>query len=329
MAKGIGRLFQLGIAKETTRGTAETAATFWIPWSEISLDEKDTKILDEQTRGVIEDSVGMSIVKQWAEGTLKAPIGDKHFGLILLAAFGLVTTTDNPDVDPSVKDHTFSVQQNAQHQSLTLFADDPIGGQDYTHALGVLTQLEISYELGKFLEYTAQLKAKKGAAAILTPATTTENRFLPQHLTFKTASNLAGLGTAAATKIRSLTLRIIKNIEDDDVLGSISPNDFLNKQLAIEGTLEAIFQNESDFKNDFLSGTSKAMRLDLKNTDVTIGTAANPQLTIDLAKVTFTELTRAIRLNDVVLQTVAFKAHYSTGDSKIGDFKLTNTQAAY
>ncbi|MBI4119241.1 MAG: hypothetical protein HY456_00150 [Parcubacteria group bacterium] len=329
MAKGIGRLFQIGIAKESTRGTAVTTPTFMIPFAELDIDEKKQLAIDEQSRGVIEDSVGQSIVKEWVEGSLKAPIGDKHFGLLLLALFGAVATTDNPDADPSVKDHAFSVQQGSQHQSLTIQLDDPIGAQDYTHALAVINSLEIAYEQGKFIEYVANILAKKGATATITPASVSENRFLPHNLTFKLAATQAGLGAAAAISIKSLNLRINQNVEADDVLGNKEPADFLNKQFTIEGSLEAIWQGEADFKTQFLAGTAKAMRLDLKNTGVTIGTSANPQLLIDFHSVIFTELGRPIRLNDIVRQRLAFKAHYNTTDSKMASLTLTNTQASY
>jgi hypothetical protein len=329
MSKGIGRLLQFGVAKETVRGTAESGATFWVPFSEASLDEKQNKITNEQAYGVIEDSFAQDIGKQWAEGTIKAPIGDKHFGLILLNVLGTVNTADNADSDPSVKDHTFTVGQSAQHQALTVFLDDPLGGQDYKHALGMINSLEIVYERGQYVEYSANVRAKKGATATLSPSTTSENRFTNKHLTFKLASNLAGLGAASATVIKSLKLSIEQNLEDDDVLGSLDPADFLNKQFTITGTVEAIWQNESDFKTAFLANTAKAMRIDLVNSDVTIGSAANPQLRIDLAKVYFEELTRPIQVNDVIMQTLGFKAVYSSSDSKAITILLTNTQASY
>ena len=329
MAKGIGRLIQFGIAKEATRGTPESAATYYIPVAELSIDDKNEKVLDEQSIGVIEDSNGQSIIKEWAEAQITAPIGDKHFPLMLLGALGSLSTGDNPDSDASVKDHTITVGQSAQHQALTLFLDDPLGAQDYKYGLGVLQSLEIKYELGKFLMYTATFKSKKGATATLTPSTTTENRFLPKHLTFKLASAASGLGAASATSIKSLTLKIEKNLEDDDVLGSATPADFLNRQLTISGNIEAIWQNESDFKTAFLAGTAKAMRLDLTNSDVTLGVSANPRVLIDLNKVIFSELSRSMGINDVVKQSLEFKGHYSTTDSKMITATVTNTVASY
>lgn len=328
MSKGIGRLFQVGIAKETSRGTPQSSATFWIPFSELGIEEKDNKIFEEQAYGVIEDSIGSAIAKQWAEGSIKAPIGDKHFGLMLLAALGSVSTSTHSG-ESNVYDHAFSVQQGAQHQALTLFLDDPLAGQDYKHALGVVDSLEISYEPGAYISYSANLRAKKGATATLTPSTTVENKFTHKHFTFKIASDLSGLGAGSVIALKSLTLTITKNLEDDDVLGSITPNDFLNKQFTIEGKLEALWQNESDFKTNTLAGTMKAMRLDLVNTDTTIGSAANPTVRIDLAKVTFTEITRPVQINEMVKQSVSFKAHYSTSDTKMIAALITNQVSSY
>jgi hypothetical protein len=328
MAKGIGRLFQVGLAKETTRGTLQSSATFWIPFSELTLDDKDTKIFDEQAYGVIEDTVGSLITKQWAEASLKAPIGDKHFGLVLLSALGSVSSALHAG-ESVIYDHTLNVAQSSQHQSLTLFLDDPLTGADYRHALGIVDSLEITYELGKFIEYSASMRARKGVASTLTPANTAENRFIHKHLTFKIASNLAGLGAGTAISLKSLSLTISKNIEDDDVLGSIAPNDFLNKQFTIEGKLEAMWQNESDFKTNALAATTKAIRIELVNTDVTLGVASNPTVRIDLAKATFTEVTRPIQINDMVKQSVSFKAHYSTSDAKMVTALITNQNSSY
>lgn len=325
MAKGIGRLIQVGIARETTRGTSPGSATFYIPWAELDADEKRRFVLDEQTRGVIEDSIGQSIVSEWAEHTIKAPLADKHFPLFLYAIFGTLGTSGPAD---SAYTHTISVQQGAQHQSLSLYLDDPLAAQDYTFALAMVTGLEIAYERDQFVTYTANLISKKGATATLTPAAPSENKFLPHHLTFKLAATQAGLAGASAIVIKSLNLKINQNVEADDVLGSVTPADFLNKQFSIEGTVEAIFNSESDFKTHFNAGTVRAMRAELTHTTL-IGVSSVPKLTIDLHSVIFTEATRPIRLNDIVMQTFTFKAHYNTTDSKIATVTAINATASY
>lgn len=328
MSKEIGRQISFGVAKETVRGTPETAATFWVPFEELDIPEKDEKALDEQSNGVREDSVNQTIVKQWAELNGKFLIGDKSFPLVLMSTLGSLSTAANADASGNVKDHTITVAQSAQIQALSLFIDDP-GAQDYKHGLGATDSLEVNYEQGKYIGYSLKMMAKKGTSTTNTPAVSSENRFAPQHLTFKLASTQAGLAGASAVVIKSLKLKITNNLEADTVLGNLAPADFLARKLTIEGELEAIWQNESDFKTFTLAGTQKAMRIDIKNTDVTIGTAANPEILIDLYKVIFSELSRPFKVNDVIRQTLQFKAHYSASDSKMVNCVCTNLQTSY
>lgn len=127
MAKGIGRLTGFGIARETTRGTSPGAATFWLPFMEAGLEEKFDNALDESTIGVIEDSVGATRVKEWAEGNVKALITDKTFPLVLYAILGsLSTVVATPEAGTNT--HTITVGQSAQHQSLSFYIDDPLSG---------------------------------------------------------------------------------------------------------------------------------------------------------------------------------------------------------
>jgi len=330
MGKGLGRQLQVGFAKEAVRGTAEAAATFWLPFSEGSVEEKVELINDEQALGVIEDTNDAKITKLYSEITAKAALSDKSFPLVLFATLGALATAANPD-GATVKDHTITVAQSLQHQSLTVFLNDPLSGVDYKYPLGMIDSLDLDYEVNKFVQLSLKMRAKKGAliAGGIVPSTTTENLFLPQHFVFKLASTVSGLTAATAIPIKSMKLKFAKALEDDDVLGSKEPVDILIKKISVEGELEAIWQNETDFKNAFLAGTAQAMRIDLKNTDVTIGTAANPQITIDLNKVIFNDLTHAIKVGDVMRQTIQFKGFYNLTDSKMISVKATNLQASY
>jgi hypothetical protein len=329
MSKAIGRQYSVGIAKETSRGTAEAAATYYPQFSEATVDEKVEFAEQDQAYGIIEDGVGADIVKQYAGIEIKMPVGDKSFPLVLLAALGSLSTGDNADSDASIKDHTITVSQSVQHQALTVFLNDPVGGNDYKHALGMVESVGLSVEMGKYVEASIAMRAAKGATATLTPTTTAENRFLPQHVTMKLASAQSGLDAASALTIKSLNLSISKNLEDDDVLGDTDPADFNNKHLVIEGEFEANWESEATYKTVMQAGTYKAMRIDLKNTDVTIGSAAKPEIKIDLHRILLKEVTRPIKVNDIIRQTVSFKAYYSVADSKMITVTATNAVASY
>jgi hypothetical protein len=323
--KGIGRLVSIGMTKEATRGTAESSATYWTPWSSLTLDEKKEFATDDQSYGVIEDNTGLTETKKWAEGTLQGYVGDQTFGLILYSHFGGYAVTGSGPYT-----HTFSVGQNAQHQSLTFFLHDPLSAQDYKYAGGVVEKLDITAELKKFLSYNAGFKAKSGAtASSFTPSTTTENRFVPQYLSAKFASSISGLSSATAIALKSVKLSSNGNVEDQEVLGSLDPADFLNKEFTVSGSFEAIWKGESDFKTAFMGPTAQAIEFDFVNSDVTIDTSYNPELKFTLAKATFQELGRPFAVKDLVYQTVSFTGSYSLSDTKMIEAVLINDVTTY
>ena len=323
MSKFIGAQADVGIAKEAVRGTAESSASFWIPKMSLTMDDVIEQATDENSVGVIEDMTDAKIVKKASEGEIEAKVGDKSIGLILLGTLGSVSTSGPSD---SAYTHTFSVLQSSQHPSLTVFVDDE--NQDYKYALGMITSFELTAETGKFVTYKAGLRAKAGATATLSPSYTAENSFLAQHAIFKTASTQAGLGAASAINIKSVNFKIEKNVEDDVALGSVAPVDILNKQFAIDGSLELVF-NDANIKTDMLADTAKAMRIELANTDVTIGASTNPKLTVDFHSVKFSEFTRNYGNGDIVTASVSFKAFYKLADAKMITVALVNAQSSY
>ena len=133
----------------------------------------------------------------------------------------------------------------------------------------------------------------------------------------------------AVVALKSAKLTINGNVEDQEVLGNLSPADFLNKEFSVEGTFEAIWQNETDAKTAFMGPTAQAMNLTIQNTDVTLGTAFYPTLQFLLAKCTFQELGRPFKVKDLVYQSVKFKAVYSTADTYMIKAILSNTTSSF
>jgi len=397
MAKGIGRLQSVGIAKETTRGTAVGSAAYWLPFSEASLEEKFENVTQDESFAIIEDSTAQYRVKNWAEGTVKVPLTDQSFPLLLFGLFGANADSTHAG-ETTVYDHKATVGESAQHQSLSFFINDALTNVDYVYANGVVHKADLDVELKKFAEITLSVKAKKGVSQAASPSMVAENRFLPQYMTFSYAPTTAGVnGTLTATgsgtstihitslsintnllnvgmrvtgtnvpvgatiativsstafdlsaattgapgtltfngaivSLKSFKTSVDTNIDDDDVLGSVAPNDFLNKQFKMEGQFTALWQNESDFKTVALATptVSQALLIDIKNTDVSIGVVpSHPEVTILLDQVYFTEFSRPFKVNDLVMQTVKFKATYSLTNSEMAKITTTNTIASY
>jgi hypothetical protein len=320
MAKIIGRQSQVGIAKESSRGTV-AAPTYWVPFNDLTLDQKIEQVFDTQAYGIIEDSIGAYLTKVWTAGTLGANLYDHSFGLILYSLFGTLSSHSAHSGESAVYDNIFNVAESTQHQSLTFAFHDPGSGQDYAFPNGVVSKLDITYALKQFVQYNATIMAQKGTAeSSYTPSTTSENVFLPQNLTLQIAST--------SYAIKSAKLSIEQNIESQDVLGSTSPADFLTKEFHVEGQFEIIL-NANTFVADLLAGTSVDVNLSLLNSAVTIGSAANPTLTFDMPQCYLTDVSAPRKVKDLVYLTVKFRATYSMGSSKMITATLTNTVNGY
>lgn len=322
MSKFIGSRIDLGIGKETVRGTA-VAPGYWLRPSEFSVDERVIKSLDESSRNLIEDSIDSQVVGKFAEGSFSLPIRDKSFGLLLLSMFGSVA---DATVETGVYDHTYSVQQSNQHQSLSVHLKEANAGKDY--ALSMLTEMEFAVELEKHAMAKFGFRSKGGASFSRTATYVSENIFLPTMGDVRFAANLAGLGAASAIKIRQISLKVSKNVEDDRALGDANQQDILNRQFQAEGEITLVYDDQSYVTN--LNGnTAQALRVDLTNTGVTIGSTSNPRVRFELAKVLLEEVSRSFGKGDIVLQTLKFKGFYSESDSSMISAVLRNTVASY
>jgi hypothetical protein len=323
--KGIGRLQQIGIAKEVTRGTSPASAAYWIPFSEASPESKIENVKDNQVYGIIEDHISETRVKNWMQGDIAAAVRDIHTGLIFKSLLGTEVEATKAG-ESAVYTHTFTVGETAQHPSISFYKHDPLAAQDYTYANGVIDKLDLDFSLKKFINYKASIMAQAGVqASTLTPANTAENYFVPQYLAAGFATNLAGLSSPTIVALKSAKITIDQSIEMQEVLGNITPLDFLNKDFKITGSFEAIWKGETDFFTNYIANTYQAMQLQAINTDVNIGTGSHPTVTIQMAKCIFTELTKPIKIDDLIYQTIKFDAAYSLGDTQMINIVLTNT----
>lgn len=326
MAKYIGRRVSVGYGKESSRGTA-VAADYWDKQASLTIDDMAEYVPLESAFGQIENSQDSKIAGKWAEGEVTAQVKDRSLGLLLLNTLGSVSSGAHAG-ETTVYDHTFTVNNTNQHQSLTINIDDPT--QDYRYANGMIQSLDINVEIGKFAEYTASFMAQLGATATNTVSHIEENYFLPQHATFKHATNVAGLAGASAIGIKKFNIKIEKNIYNDQITGQQAPEDFLNQQFSVTGDIELIYQDEATFKDYYIGDTARAVLLDLVNTDVDLGVVTtNPQLQIELAKVKFTEFSRDLSLDGVVMQKLTFTGLYDATLARMIRMILTNTAATY
>lgn len=392
MSVFIGRLFNIGIGKESTRGTA-VVATNWVQKTDFAVEDKIETVIDDSTIGVIEDAQSQEITKKYSEGSIAGRITDQAFGVLLMAMTGTDTVGA---VESGVKDHVFTLLESAQHPSLTIVASEPnaTGSSSLKYALCMLDSLNVHFEVGKWATFKATFRGNANGTAASTPSFLAENAFNPQYCVIKVAPTYAGIagtltatGTAASTvhvtglsintnllqvgmtvsgtnvpagatvalivsstafdlsvastgAIGTLTfggatintrvadLTIQQNVEDDPTIGNLAVVDRYNKQYVITGTLTLVYTDRSYIDTVMLGDAIKAIRLIATNSGVTIGAVSNPTFTLDMARCKIQEVARTNKSNDVMLQTIKFKAYYSVSDSLMTKITLRNTQTA-
>jgi len=325
MSTEIGRLINVGVALEGSRGTAEDSAKYWMPRVDFDFSPRADTVVDESGVGVIDTRTDAKVVGKLAEGPIGGIVYDSSFGMILAATMGTWSTDLDTPIS-GVNTHTFTRLNTNQHPSLTIFHDD--ANVDEKYALAMLNQLTINAVLKDYIRFNAGFISKVGADTSSTPSYTAENSFLSQHATVAFADTVALLGTAAASAVRVVNLTINKNVEELPGLSTDEPVDIVNKGFSVTGDLEALFDDET-YKDYVLNGDKKACLISIENTDVTIGTSSSPKLEITLAPMSFRDWGRSTGLDDVVTQTVAFDGNFGLTDSKTTSIVLINTQTEY
>lgn len=325
MSKEIGRQASIGIGKESTRGTA-VASTYFVPWMSIDgIDDKVATVVNETALARLENSDGYAVTRKFAEIGWSTKMKDSHFGLLLLSLFGTDTPVAKSSPNTSVYDHTFTVLQTVQHPSLTISYKDL--NVDLRYANAVVNSLKINIERGNYVMYDVTTMSKASASASNTVSFTQENDFLPQHLTFKTATTQSGLTGASAVNIRNATIEFSQNLVFEDVLGDVAPNDVLNQSFGVKGSVTLV-HTDTTYSALQMAGTYQALRFDLVHS-TTIGTSSNPELKIDLHRCSITNYSKRLGINDIVEESFDFQGHYSLTDSKMATVILTNLVASY
>lgn len=336
MAKIIGARVNLAIAKETVRGEADSPAVttlYWLPWTGFTFDDKVTKYVSQEALGVIDDSADQYITERWGEGDIEGEIRDKSFGLLLYALLGTKAVAANG----SAYNHTFTLAQTNQHQSLSMWVDDP--NKDYVFELMMLDNLEVTIETGKLATFTAGFLSRPSQTTSMTaginsiPAKSTlagENKFVASNASIRIATDRNNFGPAPEISVQNLRITFTKNLMRKHVLGSAQPDDIINQAMSVEGTFQLPYQDQI-YKDYALQDTYRALQIKLENRAVTLSAGVNPQIVITLPRVGFYDWTPERPKGELYEQTIGFRAFRDMTNTEdlVYSIVLTNAVASY
>lgn len=224
--------------------------------------------------------------------------------------------------DSAIRAHVFQLLNTNNHPSYTIWAKDDVSTRKA--AYGMLDELTLTAAMGEFLKFKSIWMAKKEATDTVTPAYSAENPFIGKNALVYLAASLSALDAASATPLSEAMLTVKKNVEDYQAFGAGTDiTSQHNKQFTVVGDLSAIFNSET-LKNLVVNSTIDAMRIELINSDVVIGSASNPTLTIDLAQCSFADWSEEGGLDDLSMQKVGFESELSLTDGEAMTVILLN-----
>lgn len=321
MAQSIGKLSNIGIGKESTAGTA-VAPDFVVPVLNKNPGYQAEYVNDDSDYGVQFDTVDSEVVYKKSEPSFDGYVYDQSIGLLLLAAVGSVSSTSHS----GAYKHTYDLLNTNAHPSLTVAYKD--SNQNEALPYCMLRELSFTFERRQLARYSAQFVGQPFESASNTFSyPTDENKFSAAHLSFKTASSVAGLSGASNVNVVDLSITITKEIIEHDALGSAEPVDIFNGPLQVSMEYEIIADNET-YRDYMNAGTKRAVKVSAINTGVTIGTT-NPELSFIFDSVAHQAIGQPVQNNDMIKQRFTCKAHYDTSAASAISVELVNEHSSY
>lgn len=321
MADYIGRKVAVGLGAETVRGTA-VAPAFWVRHLSLDFQRRGETVQNESALGRREKFSDSEIVRQFAEGSLEGKVNTKSIGLVLLGAFGTVESA----ASGAGFEHTFSIDQSNTPQSLTIARVDGVTSR--RHALAMVRSLEINIETGEYVRFTAEFVAKQGTDAANTVAYVEEYEFSSKDAYVKFANDVAGLGAASASAVKSGRITIDNGVEPYYEFGDTDPAEI--HAGAVEVTGELVARHSSNAYEDlYHNNTKRAMIIGVENTAVDLGGGLHPKLEFVLPRVSITEFETSNDLDAIVEQTLGLTGELDTDEGYTIEATLVNDVEEY
>jgi len=326
MEEIIGALVSFGYGQEEVGGTA-VAPTRWLGKYDFSFIPKSDKIINESSYAHLAKESGIATIRQYGEGEVTAKIFDKAIGDFLKMVAGQEPTSTPVAGQSGAVDHVFSLLNSNAHPSYTLAVKEG-GITDNRYPGALLSSLSLEIAVDDYAKMTAGFISEVGASASNTPAFTQENEFVPSHANIKVVAKGGDLDAATEiADVRSVSLEFNKNPLRKEAIGDkkINPR---NGRMEITGEIE-IYYNSTTFKDYWNNDTELAMRLEIENTDVTIGSSTSPKITIDLPFMMIENWEPDFGADDLVPQTLSIHGLYDASTGDFVDMTVRNTETDY
>lgn len=322
MSKYIGRRVEAAIGLESSRGVGVTP-NYALGHVDFSLFDKTVDARQDDSIGHIADSLDKFVVEKYAQGSISGILGANSSVYLMALVFGGLPTVGS--VSDSRYPWTGSLSNTNQHKSASILIKD--ANQSLLHKLVMINQFEMNIELEDLVRFNAEFISKKGVTTGQSmPTYVNDYKFTKRKAKVYVASNTAGLDAATRLPLKSFRLTVNKNLTRDSEIGTVEPTDIQNQSLSIEGELQLVY-NDQTYKNYMLNGDKKSLRIKLESENL-IGASSYGDLTIDLPKVDFFGWEPENPNDEIVMNTVNFKANYDLTSGLVSSIIVRNALSA-
>jgi len=315
VSPNIGRREAIGLGIESVPGTS-VPPQIWLRWLTNAFQNKTSVIENESAMGVVERVNDSEVVAKWAEGTIGGKVTSEAIGFLLLGMFGSVQSSAPSS---GITTHTFALNQSSVPATQTIARNAPLGAQ--RHAYGTFDNLEITNEAGGWVEVSTAVKARVGVSSTETVAfVQTEKEFTSKHITIRVAADISSLAGASAIKASSVKISMERSSEAFNPLGTDDQPEFDRGSFEAKGEF-VVRMTDSQYEEDFLANTMKAMRIILAN-----GTTS---LELTAGRVRYRELESSRDRDATTTATVQFFCEFNATQNASIVPVLKNVRTAY
>ena len=325
MAKFIGRRIAVGIAPEAVRGTG-VSATHLLAKTNLALEDKADKARSGEGMGNIAGDGSQAIVAmQKAEGEIEAELGAKSFPIVLRSVLGSAISTA---AEGTGYKHTVDLAENNIHNTFSIQLDDPNGDLIFEGCM--VDSFELTVTAEDIVKWSAGIKSfvSRGSSFDATALKALDYKFVGRDLILKVAAATTDLAAATAICVKDLKFTINKNADYDNCLGSLEPEDILNKQITIQGSITLNYEDRT-WRDYMLNGDYKAVGITLKQSRDDAGDQ-DPTFYLELPRVDFSEWESQRGNDEIVTQTINFNALLDIDNNQlVSDAYVINDVVSY
>ena len=327
-----GREPYIGVGIETTPGTGVVAKKY-LPFVACTLHGKHEPLEDEAAKGVRDKTWGVVGGKKHGEGNVEIHVDAENAPYLLYPALGSISS-DTASGESTVYDHVITRKTTSTPKTLSIVYNDTQDTRKFTYATINTLDLAVSDGLATI---TAGILSKFPTTGTASLSITEERILAFKDYTIKFGSGatgtaaLAAANSAAATKVRSFSLKINNNAEAIYQSGDASAQDVTVSQFEVDGEYTIFYESTTErvFYETLLNGSNPVKAMIITFTGDSIGNTHSETIKIEIPNFFIKDRGVDTGIAGFITESPSFVATYDPTEAVSIRVTVTNTTSSY